>query len=47
VARACRAAPHDKMTAYERLLGDSIRSDATLFVRQDSVEARGALSTHF
>jgi glucose-6-phosphate 1-dehydrogenase len=29
----------DAMTPYERLLGDAIRGDATLFVRQDSVEA--------
>jgi glucose-6-phosphate 1-dehydrogenase len=27
------------MTPYERLLGDAIRGDAMLFVRQDSVEA--------
>jgi glucose-6-phosphate 1-dehydrogenase len=29
----------DEMTPYERLLGDAIRGDATLFVRQDNVEA--------
>jgi len=29
----------DEMTPYERLLGDAIRGDATLFVREDSVEA--------
>lgn len=29
----------DEMTPYERLLGDAIRGDAMLFVRQDSVEA--------
>ena len=34
-----RQAPGDEMTPYERLLGDAIRGDATLFVRQDSVEA--------
>jgi glucose-6-phosphate 1-dehydrogenase len=28
----------DEMTPYERLLGDAIRGDATLFARQDSVE---------
>ncbi len=28
----------DEMTAYERLLGDALRGDATLFARQDSVE---------
>jgi glucose-6-phosphate 1-dehydrogenase len=27
------------MTPYERLLGDAIRGDPTLFVREDSVEA--------
>lgn len=31
--------PHDELTAYERLLGDAIRGDATLFARQDGVEA--------
>ena len=34
-----RQAPGDEMTPYERLLGDAIRGDATLFVGQDSVEA--------
>src|SRR6185312_9063046 len=34
-----RQAPGDEMTPYERLLGDAIRGGATLFVRQDSVEA--------
>jgi glucose-6-phosphate 1-dehydrogenase len=34
-----RQAPGDEMTPYERLLGDAIRGDATLFVRQDSVKA--------
>jgi glucose-6-phosphate 1-dehydrogenase len=29
----------DDVTPYERLLGDAIRGDAMLFVRQDSVEA--------
>jgi glucose-6-phosphate 1-dehydrogenase len=29
----------DEMTPYERLLGDAMRGDATLFARQDSVEA--------
>jgi glucose-6-phosphate 1-dehydrogenase len=29
----------DEMTPYERLLGDALRGDAMLFVRQDSVEA--------
>lgn len=29
----------DEMTPYERLLGDAIRGDATLFVREDGVEA--------
>ena len=34
-----RQAPGDEMTPYERLLGDAIRGDAMLFVREDSVEA--------
>jgi glucose-6-phosphate 1-dehydrogenase len=29
----------DEMTPNERLLGDAIRGDATLFVREDGVEA--------
>ena len=29
----------DEMTPYERLLGDAIRGDPTLFVREDGVEA--------
>jgi glucose-6-phosphate 1-dehydrogenase len=29
----------DQMTPYERLLGDAIRGDATLFVRESGVEA--------
>ena len=28
-----------EMTPYERLLGDAIRGDAMLFVREDAVEA--------
>jgi glucose-6-phosphate 1-dehydrogenase len=28
----------DEMTPYERLLGDALRGDASLFARQDSVE---------
>jgi len=34
-----RQAPGDETTPYERLLGDTIRGDATLFVRQQSLEA--------
>ncbi len=34
---ACNA-QGDEMTPYERLLGDAMRGDATLFARQDSVE---------
>jgi glucose-6-phosphate 1-dehydrogenase len=34
---ACNART-DEMTPYERLLGDAMRGDATLFARQDSVE---------
>ena len=29
----------ERMTAYERLLGDAMRGDATLFAREDTVEA--------
>ena len=29
----------DEMAPYERLLGDAMRGDATLFAREDSVEA--------
>jgi glucose-6-phosphate 1-dehydrogenase len=29
----------DEMDAYERLLGDAMEGDATLFARQDAVEA--------
>jgi hypothetical protein len=35
----------DEMTPYERLLGDAMRGDATLFARQDSVEVAWRLST--
>ena len=31
--------PHDELTPYERLLGDALNGDATLFARQDGVEA--------
>lgn len=34
-----RQAPGDQMMPYERLLGDAIRGDATLFVREEGVEA--------
>jgi glucose-6-phosphate 1-dehydrogenase len=34
---ACNAQA-DEMTPYERLLGDAMKGDATLFARQDSVE---------
>jgi glucose-6-phosphate 1-dehydrogenase len=33
----------DDMDAYERLLGDAMRGDATLFARQDIVEAAWAI----
>jgi len=36
VARQCEG---DAMSAYERLLGDALRGDAMLFVREDEVEA--------
>ena len=31
-------APRGEQTAYERLIGDAMRGDATLFARQDIVE---------
>jgi glucose-6-phosphate 1-dehydrogenase len=34
---------HDEMSAYERLLGDAMDGDATLFARQDAVEAAWAV----
>jgi glucose-6-phosphate 1-dehydrogenase len=34
-----RSHPTDDMPPYERLLGDALRGDPTLFVREDSVEA--------
>jgi glucose-6-phosphate 1-dehydrogenase len=33
----------DEMDAYERLLGDAMAGDATLFARQDVVEAAWAI----
>src|SRR4029077_5592567 len=33
----------EEMDAYERLLGDALNGDATLFARQDSVEAAWAI----
>ncbi len=33
----------DEMEAYERLLGDAINGDSTLFARQDAVEAAWAI----
>jgi glucose-6-phosphate 1-dehydrogenase len=32
--------PSDHLDAYARLLGDAIKGDATLFAREDSVEAQ-------
>ena len=34
---------HDEMDAYERLLGDAMDGDATLFARQDVVESAWAI----
>ena len=31
--------PHDEMEPYERLLGDALKGDQSLFARQDTVEA--------
>ncbi|MCX6389425.1 MAG: hypothetical protein NT122_02135 [Solirubrobacterales bacterium] len=36
--RVCRQ-PGEEMTPYERLLGDAADGDATLFAREDAVEA--------
>jgi glucose-6-phosphate 1-dehydrogenase len=33
----------DEMEAYERLLGDAMEGDATLFAREDAVEAAWAI----
>jgi glucose-6-phosphate 1-dehydrogenase len=33
----------DEVDAYERLLGDAMQGDATLFVREDAVEAAWAI----
>ena len=33
----------DEMEPYERLLGDAMKGDATLFARQDVVEAAWAI----
>jgi glucose-6-phosphate 1-dehydrogenase len=33
----------DQIDAYERLLGDAMREDAMLFVREDAVEAAWAI----
>jgi glucose-6-phosphate 1-dehydrogenase len=32
--------PDDEAEAYERLIGDAIRGDPTLFARQDAIEAQ-------
>ena len=39
VELVARHQPGDEMAPYERLLGDAIRGDPALFVREDSVEA--------
>jgi glucose-6-phosphate 1-dehydrogenase len=39
VELVARHHPGDEMAAYERLLGDAMRGDPMLFVREDSVEA--------
>ena len=38
-----RQTSSDEMDAYERLLGDAMEGDATLFARQDAVEAAWAI----
>jgi glucose-6-phosphate 1-dehydrogenase len=35
--------PREELSAYERLLGDAIAGDPTLFSRQDAVEAAWAI----
>ena len=39
VELVARHQPGDEMAPYERLLGDAIRGDPALFVREDAVEA--------
>jgi len=39
VALVAHHHPGDEMAPYERLLEDAMRGDASLFVREDSVEA--------
>jgi glucose-6-phosphate 1-dehydrogenase len=34
------SAPDDETQAYERLIGDAIKGDTTLFARQDTIEAQ-------
>lgn len=38
-----RQAKAEEMTPYERLLGDALRGDPMLFVREDGVEAAWAV----
>jgi glucose-6-phosphate 1-dehydrogenase len=38
VALVARDDPGDDMDAYDRLLGDALEGDSSLFVRQDAVE---------
>jgi glucose-6-phosphate 1-dehydrogenase len=42
---ACNSST-DEMLPYERLLGDALRGDATLFARQDSVEVAWGIVDH-
>ncbi len=42
---ACNSQP-DEMTPYERLLGDAMKGDASLFARQDSVEIAWGIVDH-
>jgi glucose-6-phosphate 1-dehydrogenase len=43
VAEGAEQGQAGRMEAYERLLGDAIAGDATLFARQDVVEAAWAI----
>ena len=40
---AVKNSPGDEVDAYERLLGDAMHGEPTLFARQDAVEAAWAI----
>jgi glucose-6-phosphate 1-dehydrogenase len=35
--------PHDEMSPYERLLGEALEGDQSLFARQDAIEAQWSI----